>query len=34
LFFEHVELPANKAGQMLEGALSANCLSLKQFMER
>jgi hypothetical protein len=32
--FEPDGIPASEARQMLEGALSANCLALKQFMER
>ncbi len=32
--FEPDGIPANEAVEMLEGALSANCLALKQFMER
>ena len=31
--FEADGLPANEARDMLEGALTANCLALKQFME-
>jgi hypothetical protein len=31
--FEPDGLPASEAVEMLEGALSANCLALKQFME-
>lgn len=32
--FEPDGIPVSEAEQMLEGALSANCLALKQFMER
>ena len=32
--FEPDGIPASEAGQMLESALAANCLTLKQFMER
>jgi len=32
--FEPDGIPASEAEQMLEGAMSANCLALKQFMER
>jgi hypothetical protein len=32
--FEPDGIPASEAEQMFEGALSANCLALKQFMER
>ncbi len=32
--FEADGLPADEARDMLEGALTANCLALKQFMER
>jgi hypothetical protein len=32
--FEPDGIPACEAEQMLEGALSANCMSLKKFMER
>ena len=32
--FEPDGIPASEAEQMLEGALSINCLALKQFMER
>jgi hypothetical protein len=32
--FEADGIPASEAEQMLEGALSANCMSLKKFMER
>ena len=32
--FEPDGIPAIEAEQMLEGALAANCLALKQFMER
>jgi hypothetical protein len=32
--FEPDGIPASEAKQMLEGALSANCLAVKQFMER
>jgi hypothetical protein len=32
--FEAGELPADEARDMLEGALTANCLALEQFMER
>jgi hypothetical protein len=32
--FEADGLPADEAREMLEGALAANCLALKQFLER
>jgi hypothetical protein len=32
--FEADGLPADEARDMLEGALAANCLALKQFLER
>ncbi len=32
--FEADGLPADEAREMLEGALTANCLALKQFLER
>ena len=32
--FEADGLPADEARDMLEGALTANCLALKQFLER
>jgi hypothetical protein len=32
--FEADGLPADEARDVLEGALTANCLALKQFMER
>ena len=32
--FEPDGIPASEAEQILEGAMSANCLALKQFMER
>jgi hypothetical protein len=32
--FEADGLPADEAREMLEGALTANCLALRQFMER
>lgn len=32
--FEPEGIPISEAADMLEGALSANCLALKQFMER
>jgi hypothetical protein len=32
--FEVDGLPADEARELLEGALAANCLALKQFMER
>ena len=32
--FQADGIPASEAVEMLEGALSANCLALKQFMER
>ena len=32
--FEPDGIPASEAVEMLEGALSANCLALKQYMER
>ena len=32
--FQSTGIPAGEAVEMLEGALSANCLALKQFMER
>jgi hypothetical protein len=32
--FEAAGLPADEARDMLEGALTANCLALKQFLER
>ena len=31
--FEADGLPANEAAELMEGALAANCLALKQFME-
>jgi len=32
--FEADGLPASEVVELMEGALSANCLALKQFMER
>jgi len=32
--FEADGLPASKAAELMEGALAANCLALKQFLER
>ena len=32
--FQPTGIPASEAMEMLEGALAANCLALKQFMER
>jgi hypothetical protein len=32
--FEADGLPASEAAALLEGALAANCLALKRFMER
>jgi len=32
--FQAAGLPASEAQEMLEGALAANCLALKQFLER
>jgi len=31
--FQPAGLPASEAQEMLEGALAANCIALKQFME-
>jgi hypothetical protein len=32
--FQPIGIPASEAVDLLEGALAANCLALKQFLER